>query len=40
MIDADFSFSTAVGLFNSVINILFLLAANKISKKLGQSGLF
>lgn len=40
LLDADFSFSTAVGLFNSVINIIFLLAANKISKKLGQSGLF
>ena len=40
LLDADFSFSTAVGLFNSLINIIFLLAANKISKKIGQSGLF
>ncbi len=40
MIDANFSFSTAVGLFNSLINVIFLLAANRISKKLGQSGLF
>ena len=40
LIDADYSFSTAVNLFNSVVNILFLLAANRGSKKLGQSGLF
>ena len=40
LIDADFSFSTAVGLFNSVVNIIFLLVANKLSKKMGQSGLF
>ncbi|MBO5071291.1 MAG: sugar ABC transporter permease [Roseburia sp.] len=40
MIDADYSFSTAVNLFNSVINIIFLLVSNRISKKMGQSGLF
>lgn len=40
LIDADYSFSTAVGLFNSVVNIIFLIVANKTSKKLGQSGLF
>jgi putative aldouronate transport system permease protein len=40
MIDADYSFSTAVSLFNSVINIVFLVSANRISKRLGQSGLF
>ena len=40
MIDADYSYSTAVGLFNSFVNIIFLVAANKISKKVGQSGLF
>lgn len=40
LLDADFSYSTAVGLFNSVINLIFLVGANKISKKMGQSGLF
>lgn len=40
LINADFSYSTAVGLFNSVVNVIFLLAANKLSKKMGQSGLF
>lgn len=40
LISGDYSYSTAVSLFNSVVNIVFLLAANKMSKKMGQSGLF
>lgn len=40
LLDADYSYSTAVNLFNSIVNIVFLLTANKISKKVGQSGLF
>lgn len=40
LLDADFSYSAAVGLFNSLVNIVFLLLSNKLSKKLGQSGLF
>lgn len=40
MIDADYSFSTAVGMFNSVINIILLVSANKIAKKAGDSGIF
>ena len=36
----DYSYSTAVNMFNQIINIIFVLSANKISKKLGQSGLF
>lgn len=40
LLDADYSYSTAIGLFDSIINIVLLVAANKISKKLGQSGLF
>ena len=30
LIDQDWSYSTAIGLFNSVINLFFLLAANKL----------
>lgn len=37
---ADFSYSTAVGLFNSLVNIVFLAVSNRLAKKLGQSGLF
>lgn len=40
LIDQDFSYSTAIGLFNSVINLALLIIANKLSKKVGQSGLF
>ena len=40
MMDGNYSYSTAIELFNSVINIIFLLVSNKISKKMGQSGLF
>jgi len=40
IVEANYSYSTAVGLFNSFINIILLRVANKLSKKLGQSGLF
>lgn len=40
LLDSDYSYGTAISLFNSVVNILFLLSANHISKKAGQSGLF
>lgn len=36
----EFSYSTALGLFNSVVNIILIVSSNKISKKIGQSGLF
>lgn len=38
--EGDFSYGTAIGLFNALVNIAMLLIANKGSKKLGQSGLF
>ncbi len=38
--NADFSYSTAIGLFNSVINLILILMTNKLSKKLSGSGLF
>lgn len=40
LINAEYGFSTAVGLFNSVINCVLLLSVNKIAKKLGQGSLF
>lgn len=36
----SWSYSTAVGLFNSCANIILLALANKMTKKMGQSGLF
>jgi len=37
---ADFGFSTAVNLFNNVINCIVLILSNKISKKVSGSSLF
>ena len=36
----DYSYSTAVNIFNSVINLILLTATNKISNKLSGSGLW
>lgn len=36
----DFSFATAVGLFNSVVNLVLLASANFVSKRLGQESLW
>ena len=36
----QYSYSTAIGLFNAVINFVLLLSANYISKKTTDSGLF
>jgi putative aldouronate transport system permease protein len=36
----NFSFSAAVGLFNSIVNFILLISANKMSKKLNDSSLW
>lgn len=38
--DANYSYAAAIGLFNSIVNFILLVSTNKISKKLGQSGLW
>jgi len=40
LLGGEYSYSTAVGLFNSIVNIILLRIANWLTKKLGQSGLF
>ena len=40
LLEANWSYSAAVGLFNSVINLLFVVAANKITKKLTDMSLW
>ena len=40
ILSAQFSFSTAVGLFNNVINVIILISANKLGKKLTGSSLW
>ncbi|MNI88666.1 putative multiple-sugar transport system permease YteP [compost metagenome] len=40
VLGAQYSFSAAVGLFNSVINLILLFGVNRISKKLTQTSLW
>ena len=40
MISREFSFSTAVGLFNSVVNFILVILANQISKKTTETSLW
>lgn len=40
LLNADYGYSTAVGLFNNVINIILLLSANAFSKKVLEESLF
>ena len=40
LIHGNFSFSTAVGLFNTVINFALLFAANKICQKIGKTSMW
>lgn len=40
LLEADYSYSTAVGLFNSVINFILLICANTISRKVNETSLW
>lgn len=40
LVGADYSFSTAVGLFNSIINFILLISVNKISRKVTETSLW
>ncbi|GHH97992.1 ABC transporter permease [Neobacillus kokaensis] len=40
LLGAQYSYAAAVGLFNSVINFVFLITFNKLAKKAGQSSLW
>lgn len=40
LVNANFGFSTAVGLFQSVVNCFLLFSVNKIANKLGRSSLW
>ncbi|HGR0931091.1 TPA: ABC transporter permease [Streptococcus pneumoniae] len=39
ILNSDFSYLAAVGLFNNIVALLFVLLANKIAKKLGEEGI-
>ena len=36
----NFGYSTAISMFNSVINLILLITANKVSRKVSGSGLW
>ena len=40
LVGAEYSFSTAVGLFNSVINCILLITVNRISRKTTETSLW
>ncbi|MDR2094097.1 MAG: ABC transporter permease subunit [Treponema sp.] len=40
ILEAAFSYASAVGLFNSLVNVLFLVTANALSRKFTESSLF
>ena len=40
ILNGKYSYSSAVGLFQSVINLIFLVTTNKISRKLTETSLF
>lgn len=40
LVEADYSYSTAVGLFNSVINLALLLIANTVSRRISETSLW
>ena len=39
-VDGNYGYSTAVGLFKSVVSLIFIQAANRLAKRAGQAGLF
>ncbi|WP_251208127.1 ABC transporter permease [Acetatifactor aquisgranensis] len=40
LINSDYGYSTAVGLFNAIINVFLLVTANQLSKRIAQESLF
>lgn len=40
LLEAQYSYAAAVGLFNSAINAILMISVNKIASKLGESSLF
>lgn len=40
LIDSNYGYSTAINLFNTIINVILLVVANKISKKVADESLF
>ncbi|WP_188997225.1 ABC transporter permease [Paenibacillus nasutitermitis] len=40
ILQSDFSFATAVGLFKSVVGLILVISANRLAKKFGEDGIY
>ena len=40
IVNSDYGYATAVGLFNTVINFVLVLATNKISRRVSETSLW
>jgi putative aldouronate transport system permease protein len=40
LVESNYSFSTAVGMFNGIISFILVISANKISNKIGNVGMW
>ena len=40
LVNNNYSFATAVGLFNNIVNVTMLVIANKVSRKFSETSLF
>ena len=40
LVQGDYSYSTAIGLFNSLVNVILVVSANAASKRVAGMGLF
>ncbi len=40
LLNSDFAYGTAIGLFNSLVSLVLVLSANFVSKKIGETSLF
>lgn len=40
ILDNQFSYSTAIGLFNSVVDFMFLVIANMVAKRVSNASIF
>jgi putative aldouronate transport system permease protein len=38
--EAQFSYSTAIGVFKSVVGIILVVAANRLTKRFGEEGVY
>ncbi|WP_249863208.1 ABC transporter permease [Paenibacillus konkukensis] len=40
VLQGEYSFTTAIGLFKSIVGLIFVLAANKLAKRFGEEGVY